>query len=178
MNNKFLLNIHLYLASILTPILLLISLSGGLYLFGYKGTTESAEVYRGPESINLKASDLNAEVQSTLVKLNIHADFEYIKSSGGQLITRPTSSTYYVLKKSGNELVVTKHEPDLIKSMVELHKGHGPTIFKTLQKVTAIGLIIVILVGLMMALNKPRRRKGTLISVGVGLAIFCLAAFL
>jgi len=176
MNNKLLLNIHLYLASILTPILLLISLSGGLYLFGYKGTTESTEVYRGDGSINIKAEDLDAEVTSALGKLNISTDFDYIKVAGSQLITRPTSTTYYVLDNAGDQLVVTKHEPDFIKSMVELHKGHGPTIFKTLQKVTAIALIIVILVGLLMALNKPRRRKGTSISVALGLAIFFVTA--
>ena len=33
--------IHLYVATFLAPIILMISISGGLYLFGFKGSTEN-----------------------------------------------------------------------------------------------------------------------------------------
>lgn len=55
------------------------------------------------------------------------------------MITKPTSTTWYEVNTSDLQPVVTRNEPDLVKQLVELHKGHGPLPFKDLQKVMAVG---------------------------------------
>ncbi|MCW8878117.1 MAG: PepSY domain-containing protein, partial [Kangiellaceae bacterium] len=67
MSRKLLINIHLYLASFMAPILIMIAVSGGLYLMGFKGSVESSSVYKGTlEEFNQNAEDLESEVTRLL----------------------------------------------------------------------------------------------------------------
>ncbi|MCW8877439.1 MAG: hypothetical protein OQK51_10305, partial [Kangiellaceae bacterium] len=101
---------------------------------------------------------------------------------GNNFFTRPTNREYYVIrvKNRGKEqgIEITHQKPDFIKSMVELHKGHGPTIFKTFQKVVAVGLLFILISGLWLGLTAPRLRKITMGLASGGLAAFLLFAFI
>jgi hypothetical protein len=108
--------IHLYVAAFFLPMLLAMAASG----------------------------TLDSDVRELLNANGIDHDFEYIKVSGKKFITRPTSADYYQLIIHENEVQATLNQPDLIKSLVELHKGHGPLFFKDLQKLRALGLGFII----------------------------------
>jgi len=179
MSRQLLVKIHLYLATFLTPILLLIATSGGLYLLGYKGNVERQQVYQGAAAeINLKAEDKTAEIKRFLTEKNLNTNFEYVKDRGTIFQTRPTSKDYYQISIKGDTVTVVEEKPDFVKSMVELHKGHGPSLFKTLQQLTAIGLTFILLSGLWIALVTPPMRKTALLLSGSGLAVILVLIFL
>ena len=172
-----LIKLHLYIAAFFAPVLLIMAVSGGLYLIGIKGQVSTTPVtVTDPMTIDTKAEDLAAEVGQFLVANGVDHDFEYIKVSGDHLITRPTSTTWYDVDVSGDVPTISRAEPDLVKRLVELHKGHGPMLFKDLQKVMAVGLMIVLLSGLWLGLSSPTLRVPTAITAGTGLLVFIVLA--
>jgi hypothetical protein len=75
-------------------------------------------------------------------------------------------------------LVVSFNEPSIQSKLIELHKGHGPEIFKTFQKVIAVGLMFVVLSGFWLGVSALGLRRNTLIVTGSGALIFSLLALL
>lgn len=176
MSRKLLTTIHLYLATFLAPIILMIAISGGLYLFGIKGTVEKTVLYEGNVSeISYTAENLEMEVSRFLQEIGHDTSFEAIKASGNTLYTRPTSTTYLTIERKNNQVTVTRETPDFVKRIVELHKGHGPQFFKTLQKITAIGLVFILLSGLWMAFSMKSMRKQAGIITAVSLLTLLFA---
>jgi len=166
-------NLHLYTAAFLAPMLILVATSGGLYLLGIKGTVEKMPVETmAAHSIDPGSETLESDVRQLLTSLGLEHDFEYLKQSGGTLVTRPTSRIHYEMQTS--PLKVTRIEPDLQKRMIELHKGHGPLMFKTFQKVLAVGLLFIVLSGLWLGLSSAGLRIKTLAASGLGLTVFAL----
>ena len=108
--------------------IVLVALSGGLYLVGIKGTIDQTRVGLAGSREQLLAEPSIESVQAVLAEVSI-ADFEfdYVKQKGSQLITRP----FYALNVSGNEVEVQYNEPSLQKKMIELHMGHGAVAYKT-----------------------------------------------
>ena len=140
--------IHLYVAAFFLPMLLAMAVSGGLYLLGVKGSVDSTPVsLSATKALFADSRTLDRDVRELLNANGIAHDFEYIKVSGNKVITRPTSTNYYEFIIHEDEAQATLNRPDLIKSLVELHKGHGPLFFKDLQKLMALGLLIVLLSG-------------------------------
>ncbi|MFK7731623.1 MAG: hypothetical protein AB8B48_08380 [Pseudomonadales bacterium] len=179
MSRSVLINIHLYLAAVLAPIVLMLAFSGGLYLLGVKGSVEETDVQIPADTqLDFNSTTLQSDVQTLLGNAGVSHDFEYIKNRGTALFTRPTSREHYQITSTEGGLTLTRLTPDLQAGLIELHKGHGPLAFKTLQKFTAAGLIIVLLSGVWLGLSSPRLRKPTLISSGVGLALFVVLGFL
>lgn len=172
-------NVHIYLAAFLAPMIILVASSGGLYLLGIKGSVEQEPVQLAVGSeIDLNSSSLKADVELILKQSNIDHSFEYIKQSGSSLYTRPTSKTYYEFNVSDTGVSALKSTPDLQKRMIELHKGHGPLIFKVLQQIFAFGLLAIILSGVVLGITTPAFRSKTLTIIAVGFAtLFSLLFF-
>lgn len=177
MSRKLWINIHLYLAAFFAPMLLLVAASGGLYLIGIKGNVEK-EAIAIPVSATLDPSspELKQQIEQLLGGLGIDHSFEYVKIRGNTLFTRPTSREHYQFNLSDSGITASRNSPDLQGRMIELHKGHGPTIFKTLQKVLSVGLLIIVLSGLWLGLTSAPLRLTTSLVTGLGLVAFVLAA--
>lgn len=173
MSRQLFITIHLYLSSFFAAAVLLVATSGGLYLMGNSGETAKSEVATLDGGAALSADKSHAAVSATLERAGI-ADFsfDYVKDRGDTLYTRPTSELHYVLNIAGDAITITRAEPNLQRRMMELHMGHGPTSFKTFQKVFAAGMVFIILSGLWLGLSSARLRRNTLISAGTGLVIF------
>ena len=170
---KLWIKIHLYVAAFFAPMILVMATSGGLYLLGVKGTVASTPVeISSPSVLSIDSSTLEEDVRQLLGANNIEHDFEYIKVSGTSLFTRPTSRIHYEFNLSGETVAVSRNIPDLQKSMVELHKGHGPLLFKDLQKAMALGLLIVVLSGFWLGVSSTPLRLSTLVITSTGLAVF------
>jgi hypothetical protein len=179
MSRKLLINIHLCLAAFLAPVIIITAISGGLYLLEYKGSVEKASIYKGSASeFNNKATDMKSEVTKLLKLHNIDTDFEYVKGGGNFYFTRPTSREHYVISIKKDELEIVKQSPDFIKSIVELHKGHGPLAFKAFQKLLAVGLLFIIISGLWMGLSSPKMRNKSLASSALGGLVLLLLVLL
>ncbi|MCB1646531.1 MAG: PepSY domain-containing protein [Pseudomonadales bacterium] len=176
MSRRNWINIHLYLAAFFAPGILLMALSGGLYLLEIKGTTTDTRVTLPAGTVlDLKSPSLEADTRRILQNAGIDHDFEYLRTGGNTTVTRPTSRTSYQFSVAGDGSVsLTRSEPDLIKSLVELHKGHGPGLFKRLQQLMALGLLIVVISGLILGIQSPGLRKISLILTASGTAIFVI----
>ena len=177
MNRKLLVDIHLYLASFFAPVVILVATSGGLYLAGIKGTVEVDSIYSTNEiSIDSESPSLHADVTELLSTAGITSyRFEYVKVKGDAFYTRPTSTDHYIIKSGPDGVEVLNAQPDLQGKMIELHKGHGPTAFKTFQKAFAIALVLIIVSGLWLGISAARLRKSTLLCAAAGaLTVFVL----
>lgn len=174
---KKILSLHLLLASFMAPAFLMVAISGGLYLVGIKGSSIESEV-SVPEqfSLDLTSNELEHDVRILLGQLNLKTNFEYLRIDGSSITTRPTSREFLRLNVADDGLSIKVVRPDLQWSLIELHKGHGPTLFKTYQKLVAVALIFVMLSGLWMGIGNKMMRKKTLIAATLGLATFIFLA--
>lgn len=169
---------HLCTAAFLAPVVLLMAVSGGLYLLGIKGKVTETPVDLAPgASLDLAAADLEDAIRQLLADAGIEHRFEYLKRDNGTLTTRPTSRVHYVVHADEDGVRATRNEPDLQKRLIELHKGHGPTAFKTLQKVVAAGLLLVVGTGFWLGLSAAGLRARMAAIGGAGLLVFILLAF-
>lgn len=180
MNRKLFITIHLYLASFFAAAVILVAISGGLYLLEYKGSTVETEIATLPQQVHTLPNPASKDDVTALLAAAGVPDFnfEYVRQSGTQAVTRPTSRTHYRLKVAGSGIVIHRIEPNLQARMMELHKGHGPRAFKTFQKTFALGMLFIILSGLWLGLSSPRLRRNTSFAAGAGLAVFLLLILL
>ena len=173
MARALLIKLHLYCSAFFAAAIVLVAVSGGLYLIGIKGTIEQTPVGTLATGQQLLLDPSEAKVQAALASLGVsNFEFEYVKQKGSQLITRPTTRPFYTLDISGEEAVVRYNEPSLQKRMIELHMGHGPTAYKAYQQVFAAGMIFIILTGLWLGLSSARLRFSTAVISGAGVILF------
>ena len=176
MDRKLLITIHMYLSAFFAPAVLLVAISGGLYLIGIKGEVAQETIYRGePGIIDTRSTSLERDVTALLSEAGVEGfSFEYVKVKGNTLYTRPTSSQHYIVNLNSDVVEVVHATPSLQKRMIELHMGHGPTAFKTFQKAFALGLIFIIVSGLWLGLAADRLRRSTSLTVAAGTLVFAL----
>ena len=173
MARALLIKLHLYCSAFFAAGIILVAVSGGLYLIGIKGTIEQTLVGSLTTGQQLSQDPSETNVQAALASLGVaDFEFEYVKRKGSQLITRPTTRAFYTLHISGDKAVVHYNEPSLQKRMIELHMGHGPTAYKTYQKVFAAGMLFIILTGLWLGLSSARLRFSTSVISGAGVLLF------
>ena len=172
MQRSFWIKAHLIAAAFFTPALLLVAISGGLYLLGIKGDiTQTPVGVAQQQSLNPQSRELDTEVAALLRSLGIEPDFEYVKVSGSTLYTRPTSEPHYELRLAADRVTVLHNQPSLQKSLIELHKGHGPLMFKDFQKALAVMLLFILLSGTWLGLASAGLRLTTVAAFGSGLAV-------
>jgi uncharacterized iron-regulated membrane protein len=173
MSRKFFVSIHLYLAAFFSPIVIVMAVSGGLYLLDYKGEI-SRTVVGQVAGVRLDADSetLHAEVVALLVSLNIDTQVEEVRVGGDSFNTRPSSRVSYSLRQTDTGIEVEELNPNLQAIMMELHKGHGPAIYVVLQKIFALGLVLIMLSGLYLGWMSSMYRGKTLLLSGLGLLVF------
>ena len=173
MTRTLLIKLHLYLSAFFSAAIILVAVSGGLYLIGIKGSIEQTTLGTVLSGQQLLQDPSEVAVQAALTSLGVaDFEFEYVKQKGSQLITRPTTRPFYTLDISGEEALVHYNEPSLQKRMIELHMGHGPTAYKTYQQVFAAGMLFIILSGLWLGLSSARLRLSTAVISGTGVLLF------
>ncbi|NNE56793.1 MAG: hypothetical protein HKN36_01675 [Hellea sp.] len=170
---KTLVTLHLLFAGFLTPAFLLVAITGGNYLLGNKGTFTKTpiELSAGAE-LDFGSDILRDDVIKLLDDNGIKHKFEYVRNRGNVVQLRPTSRKYIELTQTDAGLTAHWVKPNLQAGFMELHKGHGPTLFKTYQKIVALGLIGVVLGGFLVGFLAPAYRRKTLIATGLGAAVF------
>jgi hypothetical protein len=173
MSRKLLVTIHLYLAAFFAPLVIAMAVSGGLYLVGVKGEMTTTVVANlGGVSLNADSATLATDVNKVLQQVGIIANFEQVKARDNSFQTRPSSRTHYLLRQNSDGVEIREVSPDLQAAMMELHKGHGPAMYKQLQKVFAVGLLFIILSGLYLGLMSPMYRIKTVVISAFGLLLF------
>lgn len=175
MARAVLIKLHLYFSAFFAAAIVLVAVSGGLYLMGMKGSVEQTLVGSLDSGEALMADPSPAAVEAALATVGVNDfTFDYVKKKGSQLITRPTTRPYYTLDIGDRRVMVRYNEPSLQKRMIELHMGHGPSAYKTYQQFFAAGMLFVMLSGLWLGLSSDRLRMTTLITSGSGLLLFAV----
>ncbi|APR68915.1 PepSY-associated TM helix domain-containing protein [Thalassolituus oleivorans] len=179
MSRKLLVSLHLYLAAFFAPVIIIMAISGGLYLFDVKGEMTAGESVVVPNvQLTQDSAALDDQVRGLLAQAGIDADFEYVKGRGNEAQTRPTSRDYYQLKNLADGVEITAMSPSLQAGLMELHKGHGPSLYKWLEKAFAVALIFIMLTGLYLGLQSPMLKQKTMLLCSSGLLVFVLIALL
>ena len=177
---RLLVSIHLYLAGFMAPAFLLVAVSGALHFAAGGGEQKArAEISLPADAtLNLNSPTREADLRALLKASNIDADFEYIMGRGNKIHTRPTSRPSLEIEQTADGLKMTRVTPNLQASLMELHKGHGPRIFRLYQLVVGIVLIFVVLGGVLVGLLAKNYRKPTLIAGAVGSVVFLVTGFI
>lgn len=169
--------IHLILAGIFLPFMLIMPLSGTMELLdiGMEQEKEATFVVEGV--VPSEKSEMESFFREQFKKNNIDFDFEYIRTSSTDFIFRPTSRVFYMATPVDGVLTMQKVTPGIFKRMMELHKGHGPQFLRKFQIAFGVSLILVALSGLWIAFVTPMYRRKMLIALSVGLAVIVFALF-
>ncbi|MEE3079300.1 MAG: PepSY domain-containing protein [Bdellovibrionota bacterium] len=164
--------IHLYLSGISLIFMTLMAFSGSLHLF-VGNEKESVEVVR-EISINkdVDKQELEKILKKELESIDSDYSFDYLKGSANSMYTRPTTRDYYSIKVDVDKAVVKKHSPSLIKSFMELHKGHGPRSSRRILGVLGALVIGAVLSGLWLGLSSKAFRKVTTLTILSGGVLF------
>ena len=177
MARGLLIKIHLYLSAFFAPAIVLVAVSGGLYLLGVKGSVDSAPLGSAPADTRWTVDPSKAMVQDALSSIGVvDFHFDYVKRQGAGWITRPTTRVFYGFERQGEEVQITRYTPSLQKRMMELHMGHGPSAYRQFQKLFAAGMLFIILSGVWLGLSSAQLRQRTAIAVGAGGLVFVLLA--
>lgn len=171
---KLMIYIHLVIAAVFLPLMLIMPLTGSLYIFGFTGDQEKVESFRVQAQVPEEAKEKEDFFRDLFRRQGIDFDFEYIRGTKTDFIFRPATRVHYVATKDGETLVVSKVTPTLLKRLIELHKGHGPTLMRWYEAFFGIALILVTLSGLWLAWTVKPYRKATLISFGIGVLVIAL----
>ena len=175
---KLLVTLHLIFAGLLTPAFLMLAITGGNYLLGNKGNIETTAIQLKPDaSLDFGSDILRDDVIKLLADNGIEHKFEYVKDRGPNKIhLRPTSRDYIEFVQTPDGLTASMNKPSLQAGFMELHKGHGPKIFKLYQKLVALGLIGVVFGGFFVGILAPAYRRKTLAATGIGTILFFILA--
>lgn len=176
MKRPLLIKIHLVLASLFMPFLLLMPLTGVCYLLGFKGSEIKTEVFRLTAAIPDQPEERKTFFQEQFRAQNLDYSFQEIKENATEIFFRPTSRVYYSVTK-GPELIFSKVEPDLLRRLIEIHKGHGPQLMRYFEMAFGLALILTTLSGLWLSLTVPAYRKITWVSFALGLGVIVLGLF-
>lgn len=172
---KLMINIHLFLAALFLPLMLLMPLTGSLYILGFKGQETKIEIFRTKNSVPTDEKERETFFKEILSKNGVEASFEYVRATKTEYILRPTTRVYYLgVVSEGDELAIFRVEPDLLKRMIELHKGHGPVAMRWFEVAFGIALLLTVFSGIWLALTVKAYRTITLSAFAVGLAIISI----
>lgn len=166
--------IHLVIASLFLPLMLMMPLTGSLYLWGVRGTDVKTEAFRAPGTPPQGAAEQEDFFRQKFRDAGVDYDFEYVRGRGTDFTFRPTSKLHYTASVENGDIVFTRIDPSWLSRMTELHKGHGPVLMRWFESAFGVALILVTLSGLWLAVTVPVYRKQTLISFLVGVVVIAV----
>lgn len=176
---NFLVKCHLWAAGLLAPLFILVAYTGGAYLLDFEGEVKETPLALPAGTVlDPESATVEADVRRILAANQLPVDFEYLRMRGDSITTRPTSRTYVSFERDvTGQWSATLNEPDLQYSLIELHKGHGPQLYRYYQILAAVVLFLVVLGGLIVGWMAPGYRRATSIGLGIGTVVFGILAF-
>ncbi len=174
-SRQLMIQIHLILAALFMPLLLMMPLTGSLYILGSQGDQVKTEAFKIQETAPSDEKEREQFFRDQFSKQGIDFDFQYIRATKTDFVFRPTSRLHYVATIDGDQgMTVFKIEPNLLKRMIEVHKGHGPLAMRWFEALFGLALILTTLSGLWLAWTVKKYRVITLTSFSVGVVIIAL----
>lgn len=172
---QIMIQFHMLVAAFFMPLMLLMPLSGGLYLWGEKGSQDKEEVFIINEPVPAEESQMKLFFEGQFVKNQIEYGFDYIKVNGSDYIFRPTNKTHYVASLENNTLKMYKVNPSWVKRIIEMHKGHGPKWLRNFAMIFALALLLVSISGVILGFLIPKYRWSVTLAMVGGAVVIALA---
>ena len=178
--HRQLLTLHLWLAAFFLPIAVMFAITGGLYTISIKGSyIETSRTLELEQPLAPELSVLTGIVERALDAEGVAAPSgaASIKKAGTSFELEWTGAERDVLLKPSAEprqatLVIKETTP--WRHLVQLHKAKGSELAKAISVLWAIGLVVILLSGLLMAWNVPAYRRQAITAGGLGIATFVL----
>lgn len=178
MNRQTLMTAHSLLAAFTLPAALMFLITGALYTWGYKGSynNEVHEISLS-EPIAADLEGLQAIAVSELVARELAAPEgkPKVKKYGDHFLLEWTgSSKDIILEPTSDPLLakLTVKDTSWYRTLVQLHKAKGGTVFKVYAAAFALILALILLSGYMMAWQVKRLRSATMIATAMGIVTF------
>ena len=178
MNRMQLMTAHALLAAFILPVAVMFAITGSFYTWGVKGSYfDDVHEIALAKPLNADASALTQLAESSLNDLNISAPEGQpkLKTLGNSYLLEWTgSSKDLILEPTENDLIarLTIKNTSWYRHLVQLHKAKGGSAFKVYAVIFATALGLLLLSGIIMALQTPQLKKATLISALAGFISF------
>jgi len=175
---RTLISIHLYLAAFLTPAFLLVAVTGGLQLAGVRHDVTTTQIELPADFVlDANSPDAVQNIQNLADSLDLDVNVEYLRARGPMVQTRPTTGPHIQFANQGGKVTAEYNEPSFMYAMMELHKGHGPQIFRMYGAAAGLALFFVVIGGFAVGVLAPNYRNITLVGTGIGIVGFLLFGF-
>ncbi|MFM8516395.1 MAG: hypothetical protein ACKODA_00715 [Nevskiaceae bacterium] len=172
--------VHLLLAAFFLPIALMFAATGALYTVSIKGnyleTSRTLEL-SAPLTAELSALTKVTEEALAAEGLGVPSGAASVKKAGtGYELEWTGVDRDVLLKPTADPLKATLVIKDTTawRHLVQLHKAKGSEVAKGISVLWALGLIVILCSGLLMAWNAPVYRRKALGAGALGLATFVL----
>lgn len=175
---RVLTTIHLLLAAFFLPIALMFATTGALYTVSIKGSyKETTRALTLAEPLSAELSTLTGLVERALDAQGIDppTGAASIKKAGTSFELEWTGAERdVVLKPTVDPLVATLVVKDTTpwRHLVQLHKAKGGDLAKAISVLWAVGLVVILFSGLLMAWNVPSYRRKAIGASLAGLVSF------
>lgn len=179
MSRLLLTKIHLWLAALLFPAILMFLATGALYTWGISGktvdSTREVALSAPLDPKNEAALRDLALAQLAAAGLDAPTGKARVRKSGTGYVYEWTGARRDVTVEPTAEPLVAKvtiKEATLHRIMVQLHKAKAGAPFKVYATILAVALFLLVLTGLIIGLQTPLLRRATIWGGGAGLLVF------
>lgn len=165
---KFVLKSHLILACFFTPYIILVAISGTAYLSGFKGEFHQTELQQFDIDLPMDRKDQEKALSQKIKSFGYELSYDYVKFAGNKKIFRPSSKEHFMVESEGSSHTLFLVKPNFLRSLMELHFGHGPKLFKQISILFGVCLLLILISGILLGLWSRAFRKTSIIGVGIG----------
>jgi len=173
-------HVHMLLAALVLPILLMYFISGILYTFDIKGHIKKQKIdIVLVQPVRLQLDVLAAITEKSLIQhhLPIPEGDMTLKKKKSSYLFRWGDLKYTVSVKTTKNpkvLKMTVRERNFLTQVMRIHRAEAGMVFKVIPSILLIGMLLVLLSGIYMALSIPKFRKPVLYSMGFSTALFLI----
>lgn len=184
MNRGLLIKLHVVLAAVMLPAIVLFLVTGSLYTWGIKGEYHTQTV-----ELALARPLQKDQVVLTQVATQALAAHQ-VELPSGKPSLKKMGEAYQLEWTGADRDVLLEPTADPLKAtltikdtswyrhIVQLHKAKGGVVFKVYAAAAALSLLLLLISGVTLALQMPKLRAITLGSLGGGVLLCALAIVL
>jgi len=172
--------VHMLLAALILPILLMYLISGMLYTFDVKGHIKKQRIdIVLLQPVPLRLDEFAAITEKSLVQHDLPVPegemslkkkkTSYLFRWGGLKYTVSVKTT-----KNPKVLKMTVRERNFLTQVMRIHRAEAGMVFKVIPSILLVGMLLVLLSGIYMALSIPKFRKSVLYSMGFSMVLLLI----
>jgi hypothetical protein len=179
LSRTLLTKVHLWLAALLFPAILMFLATGALYTWGVTGktydTSRDVKLSAPLDPENEAAMRALAEAELKAMGLDHPTGKARVRQSGQSFGFEWVGSRRDITIEPGTDPLVAKvtvKEASLHRTLVQLHKAKAGTAFKVYATSLATALLLLVATGLLIGLKSPGLRRSAIWGSAAGVVLF------